>query len=113
MLETAGNREVNEKPSRHEDALSTGGSGEVDKKPDPHENVLETAGIGEVYKTPKPYKHLLEKICKDCKLLDHILWRNVQLVESRFESRFRSSRENDSACFLQCKSYVSSYYNLC
>ena len=113
MLETAGDGEVNTKSGRHEDTLSNNGKGDVDEKPDAHEKVLETAGNGEVEKTPKPYQNLLEKICNNCKLLNHILWRNVRLVESRFESRFRSYREDSSACFLQCKSYVSGCHNLC
>ena len=132
MSETAGNGEANKKPDLHENVLNNSGNGEVDKKPDPHEDVSETAAngevnkepspsadmlrntwIGKVDKKPSPYEHVLKNICENCKLLDHILWRNVKLVESRFESRFRSYRKDNSACFLHCKSYLSGYHNVC
>jgi hypothetical protein len=54
---------------------------------------------------PKCYAKVLREICPHCFLLENILWRNVQQVESRYESRFRpwKAKNEERACFLQCK----------
>lgn len=52
---------------------------------------------------PKQYVRLLNGICKECSWKKDILWRNVVLAESRFESRFRTYHDDKGTCFLHCK----------
>lgn len=60
------------------------------------------------YELPPRYVKILKSICPHCCLLGNILWRNVQQVQSRYESRFRpwKSKDETRACFLQCKNKV-------
>ncbi len=61
------------------------------------------------YALPLSCVKILRSICPHGCLLGNILWRHVQQVQSRYESRFRpwKARNGTRACFLQCKSTIS------
>ncbi|KAE9381181.1 hypothetical protein N431DRAFT_457792 [Stipitochalara longipes BDJ] len=62
-----------------------------------------TPGRIPFYELPETYRKILQAVCPHCCLLPSILWRNVQQVQSRYESRFRTWKKKNEAraCFLQ------------
>jgi hypothetical protein len=51
---------------------------------------------------PESYNKLLSKFCPHCALKGEILWRNIRVAESRYESGFPNCRTPAGICFLQC-----------